>query len=105
MSLKKQFFKTKDTCKITFSLPKEAVGDGKKVQLLGDFNQWKMKKAIPMKLRSGQYSATVELETGKEYQFKYVIDDTTWENDWAPDGYAMSSVGVENSVVNTEKPT
>ena len=36
--LKKQFLKTKEVCKVTFSLP-EAV-QGETVFLVGDFNNW-----------------------------------------------------------------
>ena len=104
MSLKKRFFKTKDTCKVTFRLPKDAAADGKKVLLLGDFNEWNQKEGIIMKYRDGEFSATVDLQVGREYEYKYLIDDTIWENDWAPDKYATSPLGVENSVVITNRP-
>ncbi|MCB0666205.1 MAG: isoamylase early set domain-containing protein [Saprospiraceae bacterium] len=103
MSLKKRFFKTKDTCKVTFLLPQEAVEGAKKVQLLGDFNNWDSGEALSMKLKKGEYSATLDLEVGKEYQFKYLIDNASWENDWAADDYVVSSIGAENSVVQTYK--
>lgn len=104
MSLKKKFFKTKDTCKVTFVLPAEAAEGASKVQLLGDFNSWDGEKAVTMKLKKGEYSATLDLEIDKEYQFKYLIDNNSWTNDWAADSYVVSSVGAENSVVNTDKP-
>lgn len=103
MSLKKRFFKTKDTCKVTFLLPQEAAEGAKKVQLLGDFNNWNSGEALSMKLKKGEYSATLDLEVGKEYQFKYLIDNASWENDWAADDYVVSSIGAENSVVQTYK--
>ncbi|MEW6602530.1 MAG: hypothetical protein AB1499_16275 [Nitrospirota bacterium] len=48
-SLKKQYHKTKNVCKVTFTLPKEAAADAKSVTIVGDFNKWnitenKMKK-------------------------------------------------------------
>lgn len=101
MSLKKRFFKTKDTCKVTFVLPEEAAAGAKKVQLLGDFNSWNSEKAQAMILKKGEYSATLDLEVGREFQFKYLIDNKTWENDWAADDYVVSSIGAENSVVQT----
>lgn len=99
MSLQKQFNKKKPVCKVTFSLPAEAVNGAKKVMLLGDFNDWQPEKAIPLKPKNGQYYATVELEKGKEYQFKYLKDDGVWENDWAADKYIQGPFGAENSVV------
>ena len=47
--LKKQFQSTKPTCKVTFTLPKEAVNGGKEVKLLGEFNNWNPSKGIKMK--------------------------------------------------------
>lgn len=106
MSLQKQFFKTKPNCKVTFSLPAEALAGGKEVVLLGDFNNWEIEKAIPMKAKNGEFTASVELEPDKEYQFRYLIDNETWENDWQADTYAPTPFGTENSVViitrNTE---
>jgi hypothetical protein len=42
----------------------------------------------------------VELESGKEYQFRYLINGETWENDFEADAYAPTPFGVENSVVS-----
>ncbi len=99
MSVQKQFLKSKQACKVTFSLPKEAANGATDVKLLGDFNNWEVEKAIAMKPKNGEYLATLELETGKEYQFRYLIDNKIWENDSAADKYAPTPFGVENSVV------
>ena len=40
MSLKKSFSKDKKTCKVTFSVSKEAAQGAKKINLAGDFNSW-----------------------------------------------------------------
>lgn len=99
MSLQKQFLKSKQACKVTFTLPREAADGATNVKLLGDFINWELDKAIPMKAKNGAFSATVELEAGKEYQFRYLIDNKTWENDWEADNYAPTPFGVQNSVV------
>ena len=100
MSLKKQFLKSKPICKVTFKLPKEAVVEAESVKLLGDFNEWEQATAIAMKpLKNGSFKTTVDLEVGKEYQFRYLIDDEKWENDWEADKYEASPYGTENSVV------
>ena len=62
MSLKKQFSKTKPVCKVTFSLPKEAINTGNQVVVLGEFNNWDPSKGVPMKATKGGYSAVLELE-------------------------------------------
>jgi len=100
MSLKKQFIKNKPVCKVTFHLSKEAVSKAKKVALVGDFNEWDENATLMKKQKDGGFSVTLNLEQGREYQFRYLIDDSTWENDWCADKYVPSSLGdADNSVV------
>lgn len=101
MSFKKQFLKSKPVCKVSFRLNATEVSGAKKVQLLGDFNNWD-KSAEPMTaLKSNDFTATLELEAGKEYQFRYLIDGSVWKNDAQADSYIANSFGEENSVVST----
>jgi 1,4-alpha-glucan branching enzyme len=98
--IKKQFLKSKPVCKATFTLPQEAAPEAKEVALVGDFNEWDTQAGIPMKKqKDGVFKAVVELESGKEYQFRYLIDGETWENDWEADGYVTNGVDGENSIV------
>ena len=54
------------------------------------------------KRESGYYTTKLDLETGKEYQFLYLIDESKWENDWNADKYVKSPYGDnDNSVVVT----
>lgn len=98
--IKKQFLKTKPVCKVTFTVPTEAVGEVEKVQLVGDFSQW-LEAPIDMKKnKDGSFKTTVNLETGKEYQFRYFIDGQRWENDGEADAYRPAGVSYDdNSVV------
>lgn len=100
MSLKKQYLKSRPVCKVTFRVNKDATQDAKKIFLVGDFNQWDL-KATPMKrLKSGEFTQTVELATDQsEYQFRYLTDKGNWENDWAADKYIPNGIDGENSVV------
>jgi 1,4-alpha-glucan branching enzyme len=102
MALKKQFFKNKPVCKVTFSFPVEAANDAREVFVIGDFNVWD-KSAAPMrKLKDGSFILTLELEANKEYQFRYLIDGERWENDWGADKYVYTPLGdCDNSVVIT----
>ncbi len=100
MSLKKQFSKSKPICKVTFSLPEEAANGASEVRVLGDFNEWSWEQGIPMKLKNGSYSASVELDKGHDYQFRYAIDQESWENDWQADAYVAGPFGADNSVVS-----
>lgn len=100
MSLKKQYLKSKPECKVTFTLPKEAVKNAKKVTLVGEFNNWSKSKTPLKKMTNGSVSVTLNLVTGREYQYRYLMDGKIWENDWAADKYVPSSIpNIENSVV------
>ena len=99
MGLKKQFLKSKPVCKVTFSLPKEAANGAKEVKVLGEFNNWEWNAGVPMKAKNGEFTAVVELATGKNYQFRYQMDNKNWENDWNADNYIPTPFGVDNSVV------
>ena len=98
--MKKTFSKTKNTCKVTFSLPHEAVRDAQSVCVAGEFNDWNIHANSLKRRKDGSFSLTIELERGREYQFRYLIDDMYWENDWAADKYVPSAFGdCDNSVV------
>ncbi|TDB63984.1 isoamylase early set domain-containing protein [Arundinibacter roseus] len=101
MALTKQYLKSKPVCKVTFSVPAEAATDSKEVALVGDFNEWNTNEATYLKKqKDGSYKAILELELGKEYQFRYLLDGQKWENDWAADKYVSAGVASEeNSVV------
>lgn len=97
--LKKQFLKTKDSVKVTFSLP-EAV-QGETVFLVGDFNNWD-EAATPMKKqKDGSFSVTLTLEKERDYQFRYLVNGTEWHNDWEADKYVPNPYSGDNSVVVT----
>ena len=94
--LKKQNGRGK-AVKVTFSLPKDVQAET--VYLVGDFNNWD-EKTTPMKAeKEGGFSATVSLEKGREYQFRYLVNGSEWHNDWNADKYVQNSFGGDNSVV------
>jgi 1,4-alpha-glucan branching enzyme len=98
--LKKQQLKSKPVCKVTFTLPDSVKAES--AYLVGDFNNWD-EKATPMKKakKGGQFSITLELETGREYQFRYLVNGTDWHNDWHADKYVPNPFSGDNSVVTT----
>lgn len=98
--IKKEYLKNRPACKVTFRMPGSAVPDAREVCIAGDFNQWDT-RAHPMKrLKNGDYTARIELQTGREYQFRYCIDSVRWENERHADRYVPTPFGDgENSVV------
>ena len=100
MSLKKQYLKSKPVCKVTFRLPAEAARNAKSVKLIGDFNDWSHYTTSMKKLKNGDFTQVLDLAINTEYQFRYLIDDSIWENDWQADAYVVSTISHEdNSVV------
>jgi 1,4-alpha-glucan branching enzyme len=70
------------------------------VHIVGEFNNWSTMETPMKRLKSGEFTAIVNLAAGHEYQFRYLIDQMTWENDWDADRYVKSDFGgSENSVV------
>jgi 1,4-alpha-glucan branching enzyme len=97
--IKKAYLKKSDNCNVTFVLPKEAARGAARVAIVGEFNNWDI-NATPMeKSKTGDFSATLTLRAGKEYRFKYLIDNAIWENDWNADRYAPNAYGTDDSVV------
>ena len=100
MSIKKQFLKSKPICKVTLSLPKSICQNARQVKVVGEFNNWDT-TATPMDpLKNGTFKTTLNLETGKTYQFRYLIDGNIWENDDYADAYVPNEFNTVNSVVN-----
>ena len=99
--LQKNYLKSRAICKVTFTLPLEAAPGAESVVLIGDFNDWgRQMPAIEMTKNLNGYQATVELEPGRSYEFRYLIDGSRWENDWSADDYVPSPYeGIENSVI------
>lgn len=98
--LTKKFSKTKPVAKVKFTLPAEAAQDAIDVRVLGDFNNWSWENGYKMQLKKSEYVAEVELQAGREYQFRYLIDNHIWENDWNADAYVPTVFGVYNSVLS-----
>ncbi len=100
MSIKKTYLKSKPVCKVNFKLPREIAKSAQKAHIVGEFNKWNTHATPMKKLKNGSFSATIDLETGREYQFRYLLDDQTWETDFTADKYVPTPFGnSENSVV------
>lgn len=100
MAIKKRYLKTKPVCKVTFKIPADVASAAKTAKIVGEFNNWSP-TANPMKrLKDGAFTATLDLEKGKTYQFRYFLDEQQWENEVDADKFVVSSYGdSENSVI------
>ncbi|MBN2688967.1 MAG: isoamylase early set domain-containing protein [Deltaproteobacteria bacterium] len=100
MILKKQYLKTKPICKVTFGIPSEVTFNAQTAHLVGEFNGWDITATPMKKLKDGSFTVTMDLETGRAYQFRYLVDRTQWENAWNADRYMPTPFGDStNSVI------
>lgn len=95
--LTKKYFKTKDEAEVTFEFERS---DVKSVKLYCDFNNW---QAIEMKFikKSQSFKTRVRLPKDGTYHFRYLLNNTEWENDYKADKYLPNVFGSDNSVVIT----
>jgi len=100
MSIKKVFSKTKPVCKVSFALNAAEINMAEKVAVLGDFNNWNLAEALLLKkAKDGSFAGSLEIEKGKEYEFRYLLDETNWLNDVESDKLVVNTFGAENGVI------
>jgi predicted flap endonuclease-1-like 5' DNA nuclease len=89
------------TRKITFCLPAEIVADASHGLLLGEFNNWDKDNGFTLKKgKDGSMKATLDLETGRSYEYRFLLDGGRWENDPAAAAYAqVNGLDIYNCVV------
>jgi 1,4-alpha-glucan branching enzyme len=98
----KTFFSNngKEYAQVTFTIPNTLWAD--QIYLVGDFNDWD-RTAHPLRHdRDGNWTITVDLEAGRAYQFRYLIDGTHWTNDNQADAYVHNPYGSDNFMVITD---
>ena len=109
MSLKKQFLKSKDVCKVTFRIGKNECPGSDQAVLVGlpdghtvdqDLDFGHVREAVHRQHPDEVAPAALERDPGRAYQFRYLLDGERWQNDWEADGYSPSAFPPEeNSVV------
>lgn len=95
--LKKRKFKNK--IRVTFIFP--AYAGEEKLYLVGDFNDWDQQAQPMRRNREGDWATTLDLEPGRQYEYRYRADERTWHNDPKADAYVRNPYGSQNSLVIT----
>lgn len=86
---------------IVFELPSSIWAN--RIFLTGEFNEWN-EHNLPMKQdRDGVWRRSVDLPSGRSYEFRYIIDGQ-WQTNFHADGFSSNMFGAQNSVINTELP-
>ena len=93
MSIEKRYLKTRPVCKVTFNIPEDIGNSSERAYLVGEFNNWST-SANPMKrLKNGSFKATLDLESGRAYQFRYLLGEDHWESDSGADSQIPTPYG------------
>ena len=100
MSIKKQYLKKQPLCKVTFRIPEEIGKSAETAHVVGEFNNWDFFSTPMKKLKKGAFTASVNLEKGRTYQFRYLLDNSNWQNDGDADKFVPTPFGdSKNSVI------
>jgi len=87
---------------VTFEIPSTIWAE--RINLVGSFNDWDP-HSLPFQLtRDGTWQIELELEAGREYRFRYLLDGEHWRDDWHADGQVPNPYGGYDSVVIAEVP-
>jgi hypothetical protein len=81
--------------RVTFELP----DDGPTVGVAGEFNGWDP-AATPLKKRAGARRASVVLESGQRYGFRYRSSEGEWFNDPQAHTYQQNEFGEWNGIID-----
>ena len=66
----------------------------------GEWNAWSADADVMRRDAEGGFSVTVDLDAGRTYRFRYLLDGQRWDNDWAADAYVGNDFGGDDSVVD-----
>ena len=99
LGLIKQYHEGGSKCKVTFKLLRESSRDIRNVTIVGDFNNWDSSKSPMLRLDNGDFVITLDLESKREYRFRYLVNGNQWENDLYADKYVRNWLGSKDSVV------
>ena len=97
--LKREAVKQSNQVKVTFVLPHNP--DQPRISVVGDFNNWDPAANPLIKRPNNTRSASLTLDPGQRYNFRYYVADGSWLNDDSADAYVPNEHGTHNGVVIT----
>ena len=93
--IQKTYFKTKDYCKVKFSLENETAETAAIVGLNSDWQT----SVLMSKKKDGSFVAEVNLPKDSVHEFKYFVNEAEWINDSSADRFEPNVYGETNSVI------
>ncbi len=72
------------------------------ISLVGEFNGWRQYRDLLQQTHSdSDWHITLDLEAGRSYRFRYLVDGHEWMADNRADGHVLNSYGGVDCVVVT----
>jgi 1,4-alpha-glucan branching enzyme len=88
----------KGKARVTFTVDPRT--DARTAVVCGEWNDWSADADVMRRDAEGAFSLTVDLDAGRAYRFRYLLDGQRWDNDWAADAYVRNDFGGDDSVVD-----
>jgi 1,4-alpha-glucan branching enzyme len=82
---------------VTFEIPGTVWAD--RINLVGDFNDWDRENLPFRHNREDNWYVKVELDRGREYRFRYLINGDYWGYDWHADKHVLGDDGSSDSII------
>ena len=80
---------TKGKARVTFTVD-PWVG-AQAAAVCGEWKDWSAGAGVMHRDAAGGFSVTVDLDAGRAYRFRYLLDGQRWDNDWAADAYVRTA--------------
>ena len=94
------------TKKVLFNLPAEYVADAVSGVLVGEFNNWNPEEGIYLERQEdGSMRTELALSSGRTYEYRYLLSDGRWVNDYSAKTFAdVYGYSIENCVIDVPAP-
>jgi 1,4-alpha-glucan branching enzyme len=88
----------KGKARVTFTVDPRA--GAQTAAVCGEWNDWSADADVMRRDAEGGFSLTVDLDAGRAYRFRYLLDGQRWDNDWSADAYVPNGFGGDDSIVD-----
>ncbi len=93
--VQKPYYKTKEYCKVKFSISPE---NAETIEVLGLNGNWNEPLSMKKK-KDGSFSAEINLPKDSTHEFKYKVNESEWHNEPEADTEVENEFGGTNSVI------
>ena len=94
--VQKTYYKTKDYCKVKFTMNFD---NAETMEILGLNSDWN--NAVNMsKKKDGSFTCDINLPKDSHHEFKYLVNDNIWINEPEADSEQHNIFGGTNSVIS-----